>query len=162
MQKKIYSLIIALLSVTLLYIAISTRNTNNKNKVNLKSLKEIIQQQKDSIIILQNKQEESSNFMLATNPDAKEVLYKTGYDSKMILDALYKTNDIAPNNALVPYEGTMGGVMKINNARVLNNKWIIADYSDGYFWGEILIAYTFDENNKIHFETFRELLYPHR
>ncbi len=162
MQKKIYSLIIALLSVAVLYLAINTRNANKATENTVKSLKETVQQKKDSISILQNKLEDNSNFMLATNADAKEVLYQTGYDSKMILDALYKTNDKAPNNALVPYEGTMSGVMKINNARVLNNKWIIADYADGYFWGEILIAYHFDQDNKIHFETFKELLYPHR
>ena len=93
------------------------------------------------------------------------MLYQKGLDTDantVILEALFKTNDAVGNNTLIPYEGTMGGFMKINNARVLNNKWLIADYSDGYFWGEILVEYTIDEQGEIHFKTFKENLYPHR
>jgi hypothetical protein len=165
MNKKIYSIIIGLLSVSIIYLLINTKQIINNDRIKTKELEQKIKQKNDSLQLFIQKYEDESNFSLASNPDAKELFYQLDIDgdvTNFILEELFKTNDKAPNNKLVPYEGTMGGVMKINNARVLNNKWIIADYSDGYFWGEILVEYRIDEQNKITFNTINENLYPHR
>lgn len=165
MKQKIYSLIIGTLSVAVLFLLINSKNTKMKNSKKIINLEKNIKQKKDSLQLYMDKYEAETDFSLAGNPDARELVYgliPKGEPSLYILEELYKTNDIALNNELVPYEGTMGGVMKINNARVLNSKWVIADYSDGYFWGEILLEYTIDSSGKVTFKTFNELLYPHR
>jgi len=165
MNKKIYSLIIGVLAVSILFLVIKQNRTTTKKNSELSKLQEQLSQKNDSLQLVKKQYEDASSFLLSTNPDAKELLYNqgiTGDVNKLVLEALFKTNDTATNNPLVPYEGTMGGVMKINNARVLNNKWVIADYSDGYFWGEILLEYQIDKQGKIQFKPFNELLYPHR
>ena len=47
----------------------------------------------------------------------------------------------------------------INKVKILNHRWIIADFSDGEYWGEVLIKYFVNEDETISFETFESLLY---
>lgn len=47
----------------------------------------------------------------------------------------------------------------INKIRVLNHRWIIADYSDGEYWGEVLIKYFVNEDETVSFETINSILY---
>jgi len=166
MNKKIYSIIIGLLSVSIIYLLISTKQNISNHKITTKELEQKIKQKNDSLALFIQKYENESSFSLASNPDAKELFYQLDIDgddvTNFILEELFKTNEKTPNNKLVPYEGTMGGLMKINNARVLNNKWLIADYSDGYFWGEIFVEYHINEQGGISFKTINENLYPHR
>jgi len=165
MNKKTYSIIISLLSVSIIYLLINIKQNISSHKSTTKELEQKIKQKNDSLTLFIQKYEDESSFSLASNPDAKELFYQLGIDgdvTNFILEELFKTNDKTPNNKLVPYEGTMGGLMKINNARVLNNKWLIADYSDGYFWGEIFVEYQINKQGGISFKTINENLYPHR
>ena len=54
----------------------------------------------------------------------------------------------------------MGGVFLINKVKVLNHKWIIANFSNGSLWGELLIEFNIDEDDNIIFKTIDKLLYP--
>jgi hypothetical protein len=47
----------------------------------------------------------------------------------------------------------------INKVKLLNHRWIIADYSDGEYWGEVLIKYFIDDNEQVTFETINSILY---
>ena len=40
----------------------------------------------------------------------------------------------------------------INKIRLLNHKWILTDFTDGKYWGELLISYTVNDLNNIEFE----------
>jgi len=50
--------------------------------------------------------------------------------------------------------------MLINTVKLLNHKWIIADFSDGDFWGELFIAYEINENSELKFSLIDSFLYP--
>ena len=54
----------------------------------------------------------------------------------------------------------MGGVFLINKVKVLNHKWIIANFSNGSIWGELLIEFNIDEFDKINFKTIDNFIYP--
>jgi hypothetical protein len=43
--------------------------------------------------------------------------------------------------------------------KILNHRWIIADFSDGEYWGEALIKYFINEDETVSFETFQSLIY---
>jgi hypothetical protein len=58
----------------------------------------------------------------------------------------------------VPYEG-MNGDFKINKIKLLNHRWIIADFSDGKFWGELLLNYEVREDLGVDFTLVNHLLY---
>jgi len=54
----------------------------------------------------------------------------------------------------------MEGDFKINKIKVLNHKWIIADFSDGEFWGEIFLTYEITEDRQVKFNLVESFLYP--
>ena len=48
----------------------------------------------------------------------------------------------------------------INKIKVINHRWIIADFSDGENWGEVLLKYFVKENNAFTFEINQSLMFP--
>ena len=97
---------------------------------------------KDSLKVEKRRFFENVYFSLDTNEEA--LVYFDDLDfpvtSARIKDALYDTNLLGEEESLVPY-AQMGGKFLINKIKVLNHKWAIADFSDGTFWGELLIKY---------------------
>jgi len=54
------------------------------------------------------------------------------------------------------------GRMLINKVKLLNHKWIIADFSDGKYWGELFITYVINDGEKIIFNLAKSFMYPIR
>ena len=73
--------------------------------------------------------------------------------------AVYDLNVKKGNNPLIPYAG-MYGRFFFNKVKVLNHKWLVADFSDGTHWGEVLVDYTVTAEDTITFNTIAHLLYP--
>ncbi|WP_432410319.1 hypothetical protein [Rasiella sp. SM2506] len=106
---------------------------------------------------------ELNYFNLMKNDKAMTYLENLGLEAdavqNMVRDQIYDLN-VAPNgNPLVPVDG-MEGKMRINKIKFLNHRWVIADFSDGTYWGEVLIEYFFDENNELSLRTMEGVLYP--
>lgn len=106
---------------------------------------------------------ELNYFNLMNNDKAMGYLENLGFEAQdvanMVRDQIYDLN-VAPNgNPLVPVDG-MEGQMRINKIRFLNHRWVIADFSDGTYWGEVLIEYFFGENNELSLRTIEGVLYP--
>lgn len=104
-----------------------------------------------------------SYFSMDQNEGAISYFEKRGVDADQLIpkveDAIISRNRANEDNDLVPFEG-MEGVMRINKVKVLNHKWIIADFTDGKYWGELLISYDLDENNNLQLTTEKSFLYP--
>ena len=75
-----------------------------------------------------------------------------------IKDKVYDSNAVKGDNPLVPLTG-MGGKFLINKVKILNHKWLIADFSDGTYWGELWIQYAVNGED-IRLEVKDYLLYP--
>jgi hypothetical protein len=84
--------------------------------------------------------------------------YKAIDIEQMVSDNIYDQNLVKGNNPLVPYEG-LNGAMKINKLKFLNHKWIIADYTDGTYWGEMLLEFYIDDNKSLTLSNLGSLLY---
>ena len=78
-----------------------------------------------------------------------------------IKDQLYKKNLLMDNDELIPY-AKMDRTFLINKVKVLNHKWLIASFSDGTLWGELLIFFKVDKSGDISFELKEHFLYPTR
>ena len=123
--------------------------------------KEHNEELKDSIFRLQLRLDEQNDFDLEGNE------YALRYFENLIIeniashvkDQLYETNLLRENNNLIPY-AAMGRTFLINKVKVLNHKWIIADFSDGNHWGEIFLTYQIDKNKGLSFELKEHFLYP--
>ncbi|HZW77057.1 MAG TPA: hypothetical protein VFF21_01995 [Flavobacteriaceae bacterium] len=112
---------------------------------------------------LTTKLDELDYFTLQGNDNAMTYFESMGYEANeieaYISDRIYDKNLQSGSNPLVPFEGQTGG-MKINKIKFLNHKWILADFTDGTYWGELLLQYTLDQNGDIHFENLSSFIYP--
>ena len=116
---------------------------------------------KDSLKVEKRRFFENVYFSLDTNEEA--LVYFDDLDfpvtSTLIKDAIYDTNLLGEEESLVPY-AQMGGKFLINKIKVLNHKWVIADFSDGTFWGELLIKYQVAADGVLTFTVVEHFLYP--
>lgn len=122
---------------------------------------------KDSLTSIASKYEDANYFSLENNQNAQN--YFDSGDSKKIIsyekliplvkEKLMDLNDSPKGN---PYTGQdQIGAQKfiINKAKVLNHRWIIADYSDGEYWGEVLLKYFVNEDETVSFEIIQSVIY---
>lgn len=106
-------------------------------------------------------------FSLAKNENAQnyfnpESASKTIQIEKLIPVVTEKLLDLNADPNGNPYVGQDPiGTNKfiINKVRILNHRWIIADFSDGEYWGEVLIKYFINDDETVSFETIQSFLY---
>jgi len=75
-----------------------------------------------------------------------------------VISEIMKTNTKKGNNPLVPFDG-MAGEMKITDAKILNNRWIIVRFSDGTYTGEMLLRYYVNPDKSITFKVLDQTLF---
>jgi hypothetical protein len=99
-------------------------------------------------------------FSLENNDDALAYYDHLNIEnpSRYIADKLLETNEQDGDNPLIPYEG-MESDFKINKIKVLNHKWILADFSDGKYWGELVLKYELKDDLGVDFTRLDYLLY---
>lgn len=122
---------------------------------------------KDSLNSVTAKLNDANYFSLEKNENAQNyfdsaVANKTISYEKLIPVVKEKLMDLNANPKGNPYVGQdQIGANKfvINKVKVLNHRWIIADYSDGKMWGEVLLKYFVNEDESISFEVMQSLLY---
>ncbi len=119
---------------------------------------------KDSVSVLEEDIMEVSHFNLNRNEDAISYFEDQGYEINELIpfikDELYKLNEVKGDHPIVPYAASEGRKMMINTVKLLNHKWIIADFSDGEYWGEIFLTYEITENKELKFNLVEYFLYP--
>lgn len=116
---------------------------------------------------VQTKLSDADYFSLSNNQNAQE--YFDNDDVSKIVDyvqlipnvtnKLIDFNDDPKGNKYTGQEQLGANKFIINKIKILNHRWIIADYSDGKLWGECLIKYFVNEDKSVEFETFQSLIY---
>ena len=118
---------------------------------------------KDSIDQLTNIISDINYFTLQGNENAVSYIENQGYEAKeiekFVSEFIYDQNLVKGNNKLIPYEG-INGEMKINKLKFLNHKWILADFTDGRYWGEMVLEYYVTKEGEIEFYQISSLMYP--
>lgn len=162
MRSKIlmYLFIFALLFCIFIYV--------NDKRI-LDSKQEKIEQLEDKLSEVELNEDQLSvatsedYFNLEDNEDAITYFQNNGVETEGLItrieDAIISQNSASNDNPLVPHAG-MEGSMRINKIKVLNHKWIIADFTDGSYWGEVFLTYTIQEDGTPVFNTEKSFLYP--
>jgi len=122
---------------------------------------------KDSINSITAKLADAAYFSLENNENAQNYFDNANSEKfipyeKLIPYVKEKLMDFNENPKGNPYTGQdqiSEQKFIINKIKILNHRWIIADYSDGVYWGEVLIKYFINEDETVSFETFQSLLY---
>ena len=158
----LYLIIIVLLLNVFTYMYFSKQLTFVKDK----SAKTEAKWKKD-LEVANAKLVDANYFSLEKNENAQNYFNpdnatKTIQIEKLIPVVTEKLMDLNANPKGNPFVGQdQIGANKfiINKVRILNHRWIIADYSDGEYWGEVLIKYFVNDDETVSFETFQSLLY---
>ena len=157
-----YLFIFSLLLVLFQYV--NAKNVFEDDIKTIEKSKAKIEILTDSITVLNDKVFELSHFSIENNEDAITYFENKGINVAALIpfvkDEIYDLNTVKGGNPLIPYVGNDDKSMLINSIKVLNHRWIIADFSDGTFWGEILIRYDVISQNEVNFEVIDSLLYP--
>jgi len=163
MRNKIF---MYLFFFAILFVIFQYMNEKSIFENQEEQISSLTQQKKktDSLLSLQEDALlELNYFNLMNNDKAMDYLENLGFEAQEVAntvrDQIYDMNVTPDGNPLIPVEG-MEGKMQINKIKFLNHRWIIADFSDGTYWGEVLIEYFFDENNKLSLRTIEGVLYP--
>lgn len=163
MRKSIfmYLFFFAVLFVIFQYMNEKTIFESQEKKIS--NLSEKVQKATDSIEALNNRVLDLNYFTLQGNENAISYFERIGLDAQkvetMVSETIYDKNVEAGGNSLIPIEG-VDGIMRINKLKFLNHKWIVADFSDGTHWGEVLIEYFFNEKNELQLTTLSSTVYP--
>ena len=160
MKSKIFLYLFVFVSLICLYLFVSSGKMAKAKDDQIIKLNADVTQLQDSVQALQLKVLEMQYFSLENNDDALAYYdhLQVNDPSRYISDKLLETNETKGDNPLVPYEG-MESDFKINKIKVLNHKWIITDFSDGKYWGELLIKYELKDDLGVDFTTLDHLLY---
>jgi hypothetical protein len=164
MKKSLllYLFIIAVLMNIFTYMYFSKKSASDDGKY-----VEVNKKLKDSLDVLSNQISDASYFSFEFNQKAQDYIVANELDKVVPYDQIvpYVTQKLMDNNDNPdgnPYTGQQRlGANKfiINKAKVLNHRWIIADYSDGEYWGEVLIKYFINPDKTISFEVMQSLIY---
>ncbi|UNY98140.1 hydrolase [Zhouia spongiae] len=160
MKSRIYMYLFFFAVLFILFQYVNSKKYFDAESERMEDLKEELKVYEDSIQQLTLRNFNLQYFSLENNDDALTYFDDVHIDdlSRYIADKLLETNEAKGDNPLVPYEG-MNGPMKINKIKVLNHKWIIADFSDGKYWGELFIKYELKNDLGIDFTLTDYLLY---
>ena len=160
MKKNIFLYLFVFASLILLYSLVSGNRIQKENETEIErlqsevaSLKDSVQKEKLAILDMQY-------FSLENNDDALAYYDHLNLKrpTRYIEDKLLETNERRGDNPLIPYEG-MESDFKINKIKVMNHKWIVADFSDGQYWGDLIISYELKDDLSVDFTLLDHLLY---
>lgn len=154
----LYALILSVLMNIYTYMFLSKEVTfeQERNKKVSTKLKLANEKLADADYFSLEKNENAQNYFDSANSE-KIIQYE-----KLIPFVTEKLLDYNSNPNGNPYTGQDKiGANKfvINKVKILNHRWIIADFSDGETWGEVLLKYFVNDDDSISFEVNQSLLH---
>jgi len=106
---------------------------------------------------------QTDGFSLKDNDKARTYFEDLGYEvpaiEQKVEAAIISKNKVDADNELIPYTG-MSGKFRVNRIKILNHKWVLAEFTDSEYWGEALISFFIDDDGKLFFETKDAFIYP--
>jgi hypothetical protein len=160
MKKNIYLYLFIFTALIALFLFISGNRRLEGQSGTVAALEQRVTQLKDSLRESQLYALDIQYFSLENNDDALAYYDHLGLEDPAgyISDKLLETNEQKGDNPMIPYEG-MENDFKINKIKVLNHRWIITDFSDGKYWGELFIRYDLKDDLSVDFTLLDHLLY---
>lgn len=157
-QLLLYLFILSLLMNVFTYMYFSKKDSSIQKKCDGLTAK-----YKDSMQVITNKMYDADYFSLEKNDRAQNYFADNDLNYIALIpkvqEALLEYNSDPEGNKYV--DQVRYGEQKyiINKIKILNHRWIIADYSNGELWGEVLLKYFVQPDNSISFETISSYLY---
>lgn len=164
MKSRIFMYLFIFSLLLILFLFMNSKSIIEDYDKNLSKLEAREAIYEDSLKTLKDENFELMRFSLEFNDDAMSYFEDQGYKISELIpfikDELYKLNVYeGDDHPLVPYASMTGNKMMINSIKLLNNRWIIADFSDGKYWGEMIMTYEITDEQELKFKLLDYLLY---
>lgn len=166
MKRAIFMYLFFFAMLFVIFQYMNEKKIFGKQENKIESQRNKINKLKDQVKVITDSLETLSNFdyfSLQGNENAISYIESLGFEAleieTFVSDYIYDQNLKKGNNQLVPYEG-INGDMKINKLKFLNHKWILADYTDGRYWGEMVLEYYVTKDREIELKQISSLMYP--
>ncbi|MFD2823672.1 hydrolase [Lacinutrix iliipiscaria] len=165
MKNKIFMYLFIFAALLIVFQYVNSKNIHEANAAKIEDYKSKIVKYKDSVRDIGDRAFGLSEFTLGYSEEALNYIEKRGYESDQVIalieETLYELNLRAEPHPLIPYAPmTENGKMIVNAVRVLNHKWVITNFNDGEYWGELFLKYNIEANGEITFELIDSFLYP--
>ena len=152
-------------ALLIIFQYVNSKNIIDKYEEDIKSFKTTIAEQEKSITELEDQNFDLSYFSMYRNEDALGYFEAQGYNTDKLMTAieegLYAMNNYeGEEHPIVPYVSMTDSKLLINKIRILNHRWIVANFTDGQHWGEIFVTYEIDENNDLKYKLVEYFMYP--
>lgn len=153
----LYALVFSLLFNVFQFVN-STKILDAKDQEVVK-VKNDLKTARDSVNVLAN----ANYFALESDEDAQEYFYSNNLDYQKVAikvkEDLIALNENKQGNALIPYEPIDEKPFIVNTSKILNHRWLVAEFSNGDLWGQILVKYFVNADKPTEFETVETVLY---
>ena len=164
MKGKIFLYLFVFTLLLSLFLYVNSKSIINTYEKKIIAAEEKVEVYQDTIMKLESNILDLMYFNLKHNEDALSYFERDGYDTAELIpfikDEIYKLNEENGEHPLVPYAAMSGGKIMINKIRLLNHKWILADFSDGKYWGELFITYEITPDQLLKFNLVESFMYP--
>ncbi|MDT8346465.1 MAG: hypothetical protein RQ756_01585 [Flavobacteriaceae bacterium] len=136
----------------------------NKSEARAELLRDSVERLQDSLAVMAI--ENQQKFSLKYNEDARYYFEMQNIEpdevEASLVDALIATNRLVyegGEHPLIPFKGNLKPFV-FNSFHVLNNRWVIADFTDTKTWGEVFIKYYLDDEGRPVFEQLDAVIFP--
>ena len=165
MKQSLMLYLLILLALTNLFTYMFL---NSQVKFEQKNYDDLDKKMSDSLNILLVKNADADYFSLAQNDRAQAYFENQSTGEYLpqeqlipyIKDKLIDFNSASNGNPYTGQDPIDGKKFIINSSKILNHRWIIADFNNGAMWGEALIKYFVNEDRSLSFENVTSVLYP--
>jgi len=163
MKNKIFMYLFIFAALIVVFQYVNSKKILDASAKRLDTIKIQNNKFRDSFAIQKEELSDLSLFDFRYNQEAQDYFYAKKIDTDSLIpfvkNELYKLNETEGEHPLIPYAASEGKKMQFNTIKMLNHKWIIADFSDGQYWGELLIKYFMVGSDKVEFEVLDYMLY---
>ncbi|MFP4846841.1 hydrolase [Winogradskyella sp. PE311] len=165
MKSRIFMYLFIFSVLLTIFLYVNSKSILDKYEVDIKKYKVIMAEQEKAIATLEEENFDLNYFNIDRNDNALDYFVEQGYDTdKLILaikEGLYNMNNYeGDDHPIVPFVSMTDSKILINKVRILNHKWIAANFTDGVHWGEIFVTYDIDENNDLKYKLVEYFMYP--
>lgn len=165
MKSRIFMYLFIFTVLLVIFQYVNSKHILESYEVDIKKSEARVERYKDSIISMQETIAEMRLFDLEYDDEALDYFENQGYNSMQLIpfikDELYKLNDYdGDDHPIVPYVSMTKNKVLINSIRLLNHKWLVANFTDGKHWGQMFLTYELVEGKELKFKLEAYFMYP--
>jgi hypothetical protein len=165
MKSRILMYLFVFSVLLIIFQYVNSKHIIDKYEEDIKTFKTKITDLEENVVRLEDEKIELGYFSIDNNEDALTYFENQGFDvselKPILIDGLLEMNTYqGVDHPIIPYASMTESKILINKVKVLNHKWIIANFTDGKYWGELFINYFIEASGKVNYELKDSFLYP--